>query len=92
MIIRESIAEYAERWSEFETSLKKVEQKEKSEFKLESLESLGRYVPFKDSLLKYIDWRDKALNNAFPISKYKSTSITGKEQKERWEDYFSDRV
>ena len=85
------MAEYAERWSEFETSLKKVEQKERFEFKLESLESLSRYPRFKESLSKYMDWRDKALNNALPILKHKSTSITGDEQKDKWEDYFSDR-
>ena len=85
------MAEYAERWTEFETSLKETEKIEEFDFKLESLESLGRYNSFRDSLLEYMDWRDGALNDAIRILKEESSSITGDSQKKIWSEYFTDK-
>ena len=67
------MAEYTARWNEIEKSLKAVEEAEKIGFNLTSLVKRTRYKQFKESLLKYTDWRDKALNSALPILKNEST-------------------
>jgi len=36
-----------------------------------------------ESLEDYVDWRDKVLNNAFPILKNEYSSITGSAQKDK---------
>ena len=82
------MAEYTARWNEIEKSLKAVEEAEKIGFNLTSLVKRTRYKQFKESLLKYTDWRDKALNSALPILKNESTSVTGSAQKDKWDNHF----
>ncbi len=83
------MAEYAARWDELEDKIKTTEQLEiGSKDEVEILPILTRYTTFTDSMKKYMDWRDKALNSALPILKNESTSITGAAQKDKWDDHF----
>lgn len=84
------MTEYAARWDEIEDKIKATEEMEiGSKDELEILPILTRYTTFTDSMKKYMDWRDKALNNALPILKNESTSITGSAQKDKWDDHFA---
>lgn len=84
------MAEYAARSDELQKKLKEVQETEKPiPFELKNISFIDRYDKFKKSLDGYIDWRDKALNNALPILKNESTSITGSAQKDKWDDYFA---
>jgi len=84
------MAEYPARWDEIQKKLKEVQQTEKPiSFELKNLSFIDRYDKFKESLEDYIDWRDKALNNALPILKNESTSITGSAQKDKWDAHFA---
>lgn len=83
------MAEYNARWDEFEDKIKATEVMERNtKDEVETLIILTRYPMFTDSMKKYMDWRDKALNNALPILTIESTSITGAAQKDKWDDYF----
>jgi len=83
------MVEYNARWDEFEDKIKATEEMERNtKDEVETLIILTRYPMFTDSMKKYMDWRDKALNNALPILKIESTSITGSAQKDKWDDYF----
>lgn len=84
------MAEYPARWDEIQKKIKEVQQTEKPiSFELKNLPFIDRYDKFKESLEDYIDWRDKALNNALPILKNESTSITGSVQKDKWDAHFT---
>ena len=85
------MAQYAERWEEFEKGIAAVQQKDIDPAKdeIEILPVLTRYTGFTNSMQKYMDWRDKALNSALPILKNESTSITGAAQKDKWDDHFA---
>lgn len=83
------MAEYNARWDELEDKIKATEQREiGSKDEVEILPILTRYTTFTDSMKKYMDWRDKALNGALPILKTESASITASAQKGKWDDYF----
>lgn len=83
------MAEYKARWDELQKKLKDVQETEKPiSFELENISFIDRYDKFKESLEDYFDWRDKALNNALPILKNESTSITSSAQKDKWDDHF----
>ena len=85
------MAQYAERWEEFEKGIESAQQKDidPNKDEIEILPVLTRYTGFKNSMSKYMDWRDKALNSALPILKNESTSITGAAQKDKWDDHFA---
>lgn len=82
------MAEFTARWNELLKNLKEVEKSEPIPLDLKSISFVDRYDRFRESLGKYIDWRDKALNGALPILKNESNSITGKSQREKWGEYF----
>ena len=84
------MAEYTARWDELEDEIKTTEERETGlKNEVEILPILTRYTIFTDSMKKYMEWRDKALNSALPILKNESTSITASAQKDKWDNHFA---
>jgi hypothetical protein len=52
---------------------------------------LARYTGYMAGIVKYIDWRDRALNDAFPLLKEESSSTKGVSQQSRWIEHFAKR-
>ena len=83
------MVEYKARWDEIREKILILGERQRSgRDEVESISVLQKYTKFIDSMKGYMDWRDKALNNALLILTIESTSITGAAQKDKWDDYF----
>jgi chaperonin cofactor prefoldin len=88
------MAEYNARWEELQAEVRTPEERDLrsvGERGAEQAQVLSRYTGFMAGLAKYIDWRDRALNDALPILKEESSSATGIGQQSKWIEHFSRR-
>lgn len=88
------MAEYNARWEELQAEVRAPEERDLrsvGERGAEQAQVLSRYTGFMAGLAKYIDWRDRALNDALPILKEESSSATETGQQSKWIEHFSRR-
>lgn len=88
------MTEYGARWEEFEKGIKEAEQRDYQQAGDEPTETLAittRATTLTKSLSSYMDWRDRALQEALQILKEESTSITATGQRDRWSSHLSRR-
>lgn len=88
------MAEYNARWEELQAEVKTPEARDLErvgERGAEQAQVLARYSGFMAGVAKYIDWRDRALNDTLSLLKEESSSLTGTGQQSKWIDTFSRR-